>query len=125
VQARKINPTRSEGLDGNPKELKLAIVRSLIWASKRALQTIAADAKLSVSTVSNYAHGDTLNPHDNTTERILQALGYRQVIVRKELTILAEVKPEPHWPRDLQKRREKRRQKRRGYRKSVSRRQSK
>jgi len=125
VHARNINQNRSEGLDGNAKELKLVTVRGLIWASKRKLRAIAADAKLSVTTVSRYASGDTINPHDNTTERILQALGYRQAIVRKEVSILAEVKPEPHWPRDLQSRREKRRQERRGYLKLVSRRQRK
>jgi len=125
VHARKINQNRSEGLDGNAKELKLANVRGLIWASKLSFPAIAAEAKLSVQTVSRYAYGDTVNPHDNTTERILQALGYRQAIVPKEVRILAEVKPEPHWPKDLRSRREERRLKRKGYIRRTQRRQRK
>lgn len=110
--ARRMNQDRSEGLDGDPKEKKLAKVRSLIWGSKILFATIAADANLSVSTVSKYAHGETRRPHDNTTECILKALGYKQVIVPVGIEVAAEVRPQPHWPADLNSLREKRRLKR-------------
>ena len=71
---RKINPTRSEGVDGDVWERLLADIRGHIW-THGDFKKLAVSANLSVATVSKLAYGDTNSPHMRTVVRIMEALG--------------------------------------------------
>ncbi len=69
-----MNPTRSEGVDGDVWERLLADIRGHIWAHGD-FSKLAKAAKLSPATISNLAYGDTGSPHMRTVVRIMDALG--------------------------------------------------
>lgn len=115
---RRVNRNRSEGLDDDPYETELAEIRTLIRASGLSFYGIAARATqrgyyISSSTISNLWYGDTMRPQDYTIRAILIGIDYRRPIVPLSVeTVSGEVKPEPHWPGNIRKRREAKRAKR-------------
>lgn len=78
---RKINPTRSEGVDGDVWERLLADIRGHIW-THGDFKKLAVSANLSVATVSKLAYGDTNSPHMRTVVRIMNALGKSDPVLR-------------------------------------------
>ncbi len=77
---KRINPTRSEGLDGEVWERLLADVRGHIHEHKD-FGKLAVAANLSISTVSKLAYGETSSPHMRTVIRIMEALGKSDPII--------------------------------------------
>lgn len=74
MNRKRINPTRTEGLDGNVLERLLADVRGHVWEFGD-FKTLAKQANLSTSTVSDLAYADTRSPHMRTVMKIMTALG--------------------------------------------------
>ncbi len=71
---KRINPTRSEGVDGDVFERLLADIRGHIFEHNN-IAKLAEVANLSTSTVSNLAYGKTKSPHMRTVTQIMEALG--------------------------------------------------
>ena len=74
MNRKRINPTRSEGQDGSIAGRLLADIQGHIWAHGN-LSELAKDARLSATTVSDLAYGETKSPHMRTVVRIMHALG--------------------------------------------------
>lgn len=74
MNRKRINPTRSEGQNGDDWERLLADVRGHIWEFGN-FNTLAKRANLSNATVSNLAYADTRSPHMRTVIKIMTALG--------------------------------------------------
>lgn len=76
---KRINPTHSEGLDGDVWERLLADIRGHIWEYLRkkgnTYEKLAETAGVCSGTVSKFAYGDTTSPHMRTVIRIMDALG--------------------------------------------------
>ena len=76
---KRINPTHSEGIDGDVMERMLADVRGHIWEFVRGkgnnFDKLAREAGVSCSTVSKLAYGGTTSPHMRTVIRVMDALG--------------------------------------------------
>jgi transcriptional regulator with XRE-family HTH domain len=72
---KRINQALPEGIDGNPRERLMADIRGHIRSFKGTYRELADLARLSVSTVSNIACGDTKSPHLITAFQIMDALG--------------------------------------------------
>lgn len=77
---KRINPTRSEGLDGDVWERVLADVRGHIW-EHGDFAKLAVAANLSATTVSKLAYGETSSPHMRTVIRIMDALGKSEPVL--------------------------------------------
>jgi transcriptional regulator with XRE-family HTH domain len=98
LNRKRINPTRSEGQDGDIWARLLADVQGHIWAY-RDFNKLAQAANLSVATVSNLAHGDTKSPHMRTVARIMHALGKSDPILEafKSEKPMTESALAKHW----------------------------
>lgn len=60
-------------------------LRGIVWndfiKGRRSLENLAADAKLSLSTVQKFAWGETKKPHLQTVFKLMKALGYRLPVI--------------------------------------------
>ena len=80
MNRKRINPTRSEGIDGDWWELFLADLRGHIFAGGE-IKKLAEKANLSVSTISNLAYAKTQSPHMRTVMKIMAALDKHRAVL--------------------------------------------
>ncbi len=72
--AKRINPTLSEGLDGDQWEEILADFRGHVY-NAGDWRELAKKAGLSYATIENIAYGHTRSPHLRTVISLMDALG--------------------------------------------------
>lgn len=72
--AKRINPTLSEGLDGDQWEEILADFRGHVY-NAGDWRELAKKAGLSYATIENIAYGHTRSPHLRTVVALMDALG--------------------------------------------------
>lgn len=80
MDRKRINPTRSEGLDGDRWEQFLADLRGHIFAGGE-IKALAEKANLSVATISNLAYAKTQSPHMRTVMKIMTALDKHRAVL--------------------------------------------
>lgn len=82
---KRINPTHSEGIDGDEWDRLLADVRGHMWEFLRkkgnTFEKLARAAGVCTGTVSKFSYGDTSSPHMRTVMRIMTALGKSDLIL--------------------------------------------
>ena len=86
----RLNPTLDEGLSGDPRAIELADTRAAIrvlisnrfgiidWSKARDL---AVAHHMCAATVINFAIGKTLRPSTYTVNAMIEAAGYRLVMI--------------------------------------------
>jgi transcriptional regulator with XRE-family HTH domain len=79
---KRINPTHSEGIDGDIWERLFADIRGHIRSYGGTFKQLADAANLSEATVSKLAYGETSSPHMRTIIRIMDALGKSDPVLK-------------------------------------------
>jgi transcriptional regulator with XRE-family HTH domain len=78
---KRINPTRSEGLDGDVWERLLADIRGHIFEFGD-FKKLSEQTGLCVGTISRLAYGETGSPHMRTVIKVMDALGKSDPVLK-------------------------------------------